>query len=292
MGSQAWYNLSMKTQQGDNQLTDKQLEQGYWLATHRELLRKIGIGILIAIASSMVILFLVQLIVWATHIKQTNQIWTDISLPIVDYKAVDRPIDIQVNTAIAVKHNDSSVDVVFGLKNMNRTFGAADIEYEVFVGGQSAGKEHVSLAPGQDKYLTKSSIPANGGTPPGVSVSIYDVQWTRLKRIDLLPDVAWEFSDANFSYIRATSDTAAFQSELELTIRNKSVYGFRAPQVVVLMKDENSVIQGIGTLQIDAISSLETRTIVFRWPERLPRTVQPTIFVNVDTLDPNMIISE
>lgn len=272
-------------------LTTTELDRAYWFATHKPLFRKIGLGTLGAIAAISVLFFLYQLVNWLTHIGQTNAILESLSRPQIDYSAIDRPQDIVILPAQAVTRDASSIDVVFGFQNPNTTWAAVELTYEVFVGSQTAGQETVSLAPGQESMYTKMSIPASGGVVPPVSVTIISTEWNRIKRVDLLPEVQWDFSEANFDYISA-ADEAAFQSELELTVRNKSVYGFRGPKVVVVMKDESGEVQGIGSLQIDRITSLEARTITFRWPARLPRGVQPTVSVTVDLLDEDAIIRE
>ncbi|MFC1597982.1 hypothetical protein ACFL2M_00420 [Patescibacteria group bacterium] len=275
-----------------NDLSEGQLKTGYWVATHRKEIKLAYTALLGAVAAASVIIFFIYLLNWLTHIQQTEDILQSLASPIEIFDAIRRPEDIVIAKAIAVQRDEKSIDVVVHMQNPNDLWGAVNIEYEVFTGSTSAGKETTTLAPLQEKFLTKSSILHSGTKPPMVTVTVHDVQWKKIADSSSLPQDDWEFLNPSMRYIDSQTEALAFKTELSFTLRNKSVLGFREPQVVVLMQDAANNIQAIGSLYIEEISSLQRRDITFRWPKRLSGSLTPVIYVNVDKLTEERIIRE
>ncbi len=274
----------------ETHISKRELDFGYWLATHRQLLHRILISVLGIIAAASIGLFLYTTVIWVTHIQQTDDILSALSLPDVNYQAIRRPEELVVRSARAVIRDDHSIDIVAHLQNPNDIWAAVEITYEMTVAGATTGIATTALAPSEEKYITKQSIPFSGAEAPAIRVEIHDVQWKKFVDTSNLPTTEWIFSNAHYAYVQSAAEDIPLRTELTFTIQNKSVYGFREAQVVVLLHDDNGDIHGIGSVTLDEIVTEESRSLTFRWPLRLPTGLQPTIYVNIDQLTENRII--
>lgn len=279
-----------ETNQPSEELSEKALQRGYWIATHRNLIRKLYSIFWIALASISMLIFLLTLVNWLTHIQETRRIEAGLATDTVRFSAIRKPSDITFPRAQAVRRDVSSVDVVAQLKNPNDIWAATSVVYEVFVGGNSAGTEEVTLAPLQEKFITKMNIPNSSVARPAVQVTIHSVTWKKMVDQSSLPEVEWNFFDAQLLSVDSQEKDIPVRTTLAAQLQNKSVYGFRQPQVVVLLLDDADIVQGIGSIYVDQITSLETRTISFSWPERLSTSLQIEFHVNVDELTEDRII--
>jgi hypothetical protein len=276
--------------QPETSISKRELKFGYWLATHRILLRRLFVGFLGLIAASQVGLFVYTGANWLTHMQQTNDILSSLSLPIANYQAMQRPQDPVVRKAIAVKRDDKSIDLVVNMLNNNTIWAAAEITYEVIVGGSTTGTTTTALAPGEEKFLTKQSIPFSGEHAPAVQVNILNVMWQKFADRSRLPIQDWIFTNADYGYVQSAAEDVPFRTELTFTIQNKSVYGFREANIVVLLEDSDGTIHGIGSVILDTFLTEEKRDLTFRWPLRLPTNLTPVIYVNIDQLTEDQII--
>ncbi len=285
---QQWYNTYMETSQ--NNISESKFKIGFWITTHRKLIKIFYTSCVGVVAACMIGMAVFQLVDWLSHIKQTNEIMQIVSGSIVRYDAKNPPQDIQQRLATSVIHSEDSVSVVANLYNPNTIWGATKIEYEVFIGGISAGTEEITLAPLQERYITKTDLAFSGDDAPAVSIVMGDVIWKRIQRPDKLPEENWEYLNAEYDFINSEEGSLSFQTKLSLTIKNKSIWGYRQTQVVALMIDPENEIQAIDSFYIDEISSLETRDVTFFWPLKLSKDLKPTVHVNIDKLNEELII--
>ncbi len=271
-----------------DQPTGNQLKLGYWVATHRPLLRRLGIGCLSAIAGLSILVFLSTLINWMTHIAETNQITASLLEPSANFASIRKPEDPAVRRAVSVRRDATTVDAIVELVNPNDIWAATNIEYEILVGSTSTGRTTATLAPLQELILTTAAT-ATGDAPP-VQFIIHEITWVKMAKVDHLPDDEWEFVDASLSSIQSSAQNALYKTQFNVTVQNRSVFGFRDAEVVVLLVDDENDVKAIGSVQLVAIESLESRPLTFRWPERLSRNLTPIIQINIDKLTEDRII--
>lgn len=285
----------MNEKKSRKNLADVELSLAYWVATHRTLLHKVRLGVLVGTVSIIWMVFIVQIITWAFHVRSTQQIWQAFPTNVVNFRAGGIPADIQVSQVAAVWHDDTSMDVVFKFLNTNEQWAATQVDYEVFLGGRSITQETTNLTPQQEKYLTAMRVPFAGvgsSTAVSATVNLLNVKWQRMSVVEraAMPLAQWEFNDMEFRNILSADKELPFATELQFTLRNKSVYGFREAQVVVIITDGAGTVQGLGSITIDEIGSLQTKPLIFLWPRRLTTSWGQNIYVNVDKLTEERII--
>lgn len=274
----------------DNNIAGKKFALGYWITSHRKQI-KIAYTVLIGlIAAAMMAMAIYHLIDWITHIGPTREVIQSLATNDIKHDSIKPPEDIQRVKSTSVRRDAEKIDIVAQLVNPNNIWAAIDVEYEVFIGSLSVGIEHITLAPLQEKYITKTQLPYTEEDLPSVNVTILDTTWKKMVKHENLPDAEWEFVDADFGYINAIEANVSYQTKLTFTLKNKSIYGFRDARIVVLLVDDMQEIHGIGNLPLDEITSLESRPVSFLWPRRLSSSLTPKIHINIDKLSEDLII--
>lgn len=276
----------------NDNLTPQKLEFGYWIATHKPELRKAGVVLLAVIAGISVLAFLYQAAVFLIGIPSARAVQQALLTDPINYGARSRPEAIIVDKAEAVVRTDSTIDVFVQVTNPNDSWAATVFEYDVLVGSVSAGRDTAIIAPGQTAYFTRMSVPLAAEDAPSVSVEVLNTEWINYP-IAKLPNEVWEASGDVFKSIRNTDDeTATFFSELTFTLKNKSVYGFVAPEVIVLLTDPEGDVIAIGSSTPNSIDSLEERVLTYRWPKRFSGALQTEVYVTVDKISEESIITD
>lgn len=276
----------------NNNLSPKKLKVGYWVATHRAQLRMVGIGVLAAIAVITVISFFVQLFIYISGIAGERTVHEQVATSTINFNGSEQIDDVIITKAESVIRDDSSIDVVVALTNINNTWAAIEYQYDVIVAGSSAGRDTVVLAPGQTIYITRMNVPFSGDTAPSVQVEELNTEWQNYP-ITKLPNESWSVSEEAFRFIRNENEQAAsFQSELRFTLQNESVYGFVTPEVVVLLRNAEGTLMGIGSANLNQISPLEERALTFRWPRQFGTGMQSEVHISVDKITDESIITD
>lgn len=276
--------------QSNQPISSRALSIGYWIAGHRPLLHRLLISFFVVIAVLSMGIFVRQTIIWLGHIEETRLLWETISQTGVDYSAIQRPLPITIVKSKAIARDAQTVDLFVLVKNENTIWAATELRYELSLGSSSIGSEDITLAPGEERYIIKSSLPFSGGTPPAVKITQTTITWKKFADRSRLPDDNWEFQNPHYGWVQSSDETIPFKTELNFTLKNISVYGFREPEVVILMTDEGGEVQAIGHIILDAMQSQESRLLTFRWPERLESRLTPVISMNVDHLTEHRII--
>lgn len=271
-------------------LSQKELQGGYWIATHRSALHTVGIGVVSLFAAVSVGALILTTIQWLTHLESTAQIEQYLLTQPVQFAAASRPQPLQSVRSFTVRRDETHVDAVIQLSNPNATWGAMNHVVEVVIGGQSAGSATVSIAPGHTWIITRLNVPWTDAILPRAEFITHSAPWRRMPDVNSLIQDTWEYADASFGYVDGATSTSVFQSELSFSIRNTSVVGFREPEVVVLLQDDTGAIAAVGSTVLTSIDSLESRTVRVLWPQRYPRSLTPVISVNVDKMNEDRII--
>lgn len=279
----------METIQPSNPLSDRNLSFGYWLATHRQALRTAYTVLWGIVAGVLLLLAVLHSVRWLTHRGETEQFLLGLAQSPIQFSSIRSPTPLTTRKAVSVFRTNTTIDAMIDMINTNPQWAALDVEYEVQVGGKGTGIEHVAFAPGQEKFLTKMHIPYSESALPSVQIQVLATQWKKIPNpAETLPAISWDYTDVALRNL----STEELKTELRFSLKNNSVFGYREPQVVVVLVDEESAVYGIGSVFINEIQSLETKPLSFVWPQRLPTGLQAQIVVNVDHVLEDRIIRE
>lgn len=275
------------------EFSDRELSFGYWIARHRVFLHRFYLAWWFLFAGGSVVLFLLTLTNWLAHRAQTDQIWRSFPTNVINVHVIPSPAMIVITRSDVVAHDDGNIDVLFIVENPNNEWAARALPYEIFVGGASVGGATISLSPMEQKAIIKSQLPVSGGQLPVVRLVLDEkkMQWQHLSINDpALPVVSFETVTMPVRAVTSNQANNPFHSEMEMTLRNKSVFGFREVQVVVRLEESDGKTVALASTYLDELPSLAEKELVFRWPARLSPALTPIIIVNVDRLNESNII--
>lgn len=273
----------------EQELSTRKLRFGYWVAKNRDLLKKIRFGVIIAITTACVLFFLIELIIWLTHIQETRTIEQQLNEGIVIIGEAESPEELRILRTEGLQRDDAHIDAAVLVQNGNEKWAAADVEYELQIDGERTRVEHAEILPGQQTWLAKMNVPSTNRTPT-VKLLIHNVEWKKIANTSIVPEMDWQISNTQISSISSSSQANAPLTAVDFDVRNGSAYGFRNGEVITILEDTRGTIIGIGVHPINEIQSLETRHFTLRWPKRLPTSSQTTITVNVSVLSDEGLI--
>jgi hypothetical protein len=271
----------------------KELQRGYWIATHREQVRRdsvIGLGIVIGLIVAVALFLLGRYLISLPSVMRVSDslVQSNVTLP-----ASRIPKPIVVDRSVAVFRGDGTIDVVVFMKNENPQWSATEIQYEVVAGSSTIPTATETLGANQEKVLLSPSVPFSGTALPSVRVTVQRVEWKKVIDASKRPNPNWTFSNAAFNSISADAEEdLSYLSQLSVVMRNNSVYGYKNVSVVAVIPDDKGGVRAASRILLDRISSLESRDLIFRYPVRVSGTVQPQIYVNTDIVNTENLIRE
>lgn len=271
----------------------KELQRGYWIATHREEVRRdvvIALGSVVGLIVAIALYFLTRYLI---QIPNAMRVADSLNTSTVVLSAARIPKDIVVDRSVAVFRGDGTIDVVVFMKNENPQWSAAAIEYEVLAGSSTVPTSIETLGPEQEKALLSSSVPFSGTSLPSVRVNVKKVTWKKVVDASKRPTPNWAFANPKLESVTTQSkNELPYLSQLSVTLRNSSVYGYKNVSVVAVIPDGKGGVLAASRILLDRITSLESRDLIFRYPVRVSGTIQPQIYVNTDIVNDENVIRE
>ncbi len=263
-----------------------------WWVEHRTLLKKIGIGTLVAF-DALLILFI---------------LWNAMDMLAINYGAEQREVekvvvvnqsDLQAYTlANAAQVIENEGVRVFSIGNKRYDFYTelsnpnddwwAEFSYKfVYSGGETEERKGYIL-PSQVKPVAtlayESDDPVRSAT-----FEFVDVDWHRMDHGAINNYEEWSESRLDIE-ITGQKHTRENQFEgqvigrTEFTVENKTAYSYYDPVFYILLKKGSSVV-GVNQTTIQSFDSGASETVVVNWFGTLPSVSQVEIVVDLNLFD-------
>jgi len=275
--------IDLKEYQDPIDLSPKNLEFGLWLANHQRQIYKIIIIILVAIAAGFLLYsgygYFYYFVFGQEQDKILDQTTTGVDL--ANYRAQNKPIDLQTGTAQIIAGSVGS-DFIVKIKNPNEK------QYAAFSYCFTANTEKACgsdfILPNEEKniILLNSQIKAASGT---AGFDITGITWQKLKAGDIPDWNAFNKEHLNFTItdpkFNSYDDSVNY---LEFSITNNSPYGyFTAPFDITVSQNDNII--AVNRYTIQNLSSQQTKVIRLYWPEAVNLKGDIKITPNINILD-------
>lgn len=273
---------------GDENLKDKELEAAIWYVKHRELLRKIALGLFIVVDVVLVgwVLFSVGRDFVSGPQRQQQDAELTQTLSLAKTSAPGRPQDLQLGS-VELLTISQATDVVAKVRNPNPQW-AVQFEYTIGL-GEKVEKFPGFLLPEEERPFFRT---IKGGSSGQVVFNIDQVSW---RRIDarITPEVAsfkaerLNFATSEPQFIPASDVRGLSRATVRLT--NKTAYSYFAPKFIVLLYRGSRLI-GIQSVVVDRFVSGETRTIETSWFDRIGAVSNIEVVPEIDIFDPSVYL--
>lgn len=250
------------------EFTSSQFKRSVWFATHKVLLYKILIGILIVLS---IILWVFSLSRWGDYV--VNGIKSDIALHnnlviFPDYTGIQAhyaPQPVQIIGVNALTGGSKTYDLVAEISNPNKNF-TVHFDYYFTIGDQKTPVQKGFLLAGDSHPVVYFGY--KEGYPSALNFVMENVQWKRITAHTIANPIVWQADRLNFG-VQDFSFTAPQAAEgitanvIKFSVTNNSALGYRDGLFVIGLMQGGGLV-GVMPLIIKDFRSLETRTFDLR----------------------------
>lgn len=264
--------------------TDRELKFSYWYVTHKLLLRKIVIIVLVIVSLIFWAYSLFGLVTFLLDYKkiddQTKQLlFSPASTLLTAEETTPKPFNLSDNISFAGLKD--TFDLAAQIENINKDW-LVEFNYNFRSMSTSSVIQKGFLLPQEIKYLMDL-----GGANPNASLEISNIKWRRIVNYDKIKESHYRFVIENQEFIPASKPENP--SRLKFDVFNDSPYGYWEAWVLVELYSNGNLV-AINRAPLLAIKSGEKRTIELNWLQDLPNIDDIVITVDVNFLDSNNII--
>jgi len=274
------------------QLTEKELEVGYWWVTHRLKIKAVLILVAILV---IVVIYLnagIRFYQYLAGSTEHQAMLEELTTNGVNYEVLHKssaPVPVFIGNSFAVGDVASGYDLVTLVENSNNRWWLKEIEYQ-YIGSQTTTAPQITyLLPNEKKYLFSFNTPVDLD-PVSAKIFITRQLWEKVKdtnQVDtkkqwIKPDLHAE----NVNY--QSSDIFFNEAKVTFDLVNDSSYSFWEVEVQILLWQGNRLV-GINVITIDDIQATSQRTVSSIWPNALPVGLRPEIIISANSLSEDNI---
>jgi hypothetical protein len=270
-----------------NDISEKQLNWGYWFVTHKLLLRRLLIIALIAGNAALFgfsgYAFFTDLSNASARNQQLQELATSQLNPAV--VAAQAPQSITSSNAQVLVSN-GKYDFVSTIKNPNRYFSAR-FSYR-FVAGSFATPPAVGFVlPGEEKFVVTLGQ-ATDTRPSGAALEISNIIWQRVDRHTIPDWMTFASQHLNFpitdiSYTPGIEITPGKPTigRTSFTVANNTGFGYYDVRLLVLMY-RGAALAAVNTTILPTFAPGESRSAEVTWYEDFGAISQIKVIPEID----------
>lgn len=271
------------------QLSDKELEVGYWWTTHRIKIKAILIIIVIVALVALYANAGWRFYVYLSGTAAYEQMLVELTTNEINYaqiKASTGPKNLVVHsTKIFASEQSSSYNILAEVENINQRWWLKQIKYQFNVNGELTDESTSYILPGEKKYLyyfnhEMSKVQATA------RLIIKREIWYRVKDSSLLdsqgkwykPDFL--VNDLNFVVDNFNNK----QSKVNFNLANFSPYNFWEVKLQVLLW-QGQKLKDFNVVSLDKVAPGDDRSIEVMMSRDLSSGLRPEVIVSANSMD-------
>lgn len=277
----------------EQSLQEKELQAAMWYVTHKSILRRVIIGLIIAVDAALLLysLFGVGKDVFSIPDRRKQEFeLLRAALPQGMGSASAGPQDLQLG-GVELLQAGEVTDVLARVKNPNPQWYVR-FEYVIGLGDAVERSTDGFLLPGEERPIVRTLRGATGT----VVFNIENVSWRRINTHDI-PDfetfrkehLDFEVKDPEF--LPSVVEGKGTVSRARFTLINKTAYSYFAPKFLVLLY-RGSKLVGIQSAVADRFKTGETRPVEVSWFDRIGAVSNIEVVPEIDILDQNSYMQQ
>ena len=250
------------------EFTSSQFKRSFWFTTHKVLLYKITVAVLVV---SSVLLWTFSLWQWGDYV--INGISADIALrsnlaSFPNYTGIHEhyaPKPIQIAGVSAYIGGSKAYDLVAEVGNPNKNF-IIYFDYYFVAGEQKTPTQKGFLLANENRPLVYFGFKEN--YPNSVNLVMENVVWRRVSAHSVPDPIVWQndrlnFAIENFSFSAPQTAEDVTANVIKFDLTNNSAFGYRDGLFIAGLM-QNDTLVGVMPLILKDFKSLETRLIDLR----------------------------
>jgi hypothetical protein len=273
-----------------NDLSEKQLNWGYWFVTHKLMLRRILSAVLVVFSAATLgfsgYRLVLDIMDAQNRLNQLIELSKSQLNPAVTAAQAPKPLS---SSSAQVIVTQGKYDLIGTVVNPNQYF-AAHFTYRFTGGAFATSAAYEFILPGEQKFVAQLGV-SSETRPSNASLEILSTSWQRIDR-HKYPD--WKSSAAEHLNLPITD--IAYTPVIELardkppigrtsfTIMNNTGYGYYGIRALVVMSRGSAVV-AVNSTTFDALPPNESRSGEVTWYEDYGAVTSIKVFPEVDILN-------
>ena len=279
----------------EGQLTEEQLNRGFWWVTHKVQVRKyfsIALGV---VAFVLVAYALYGFGDWFFGSGVVERAQTaEMSQPTIDYTAfrdATKPHDVRSEGTIVLPAGEKKYDVIALTTNPNPQWW---VEFEYRFGDTIPAKKGF-LLPGESRYLTALGV-GSDARPSTADLKLENVMWHRVNLHRTQPDMAtWENARLNFHVTNAQFTPPASTDPVPVwratfTVNNDTGFGYFNVGFIVTLLSGSRVV-GVNQVVITDLRPGDKRDVDASWFSDIPTVTKVEVKPVLNIFDDHVFIA-
>ncbi len=276
------------------ELTEQQFGLAYWYVTHKLLLKRIVIGVLIALDAALlgygIFGLLSHYVLDAQKQRQIEEELVRAGLnPAVHQALVPKPLGISPTQVFAGKNG---FDLVTSIRNSNPLI-AARFSYRFVAEGFASEPKAGFILPGDDKLIVSLGV-TSPRRPANAQLELLDVTWQRINRHQIpdystfaLDRLAFRITDIKYDPAVALNNTTV--GKTSFTVTNATGFGYHDVRFLIVLYRGASPA-AVNTLTIENILPGQVRQGEVTWFDPLPAVSKVTVIPEVNIMDDSVYL--
>ena len=281
----------------DGRFTPGELRLATWWVQNRLRLRRLGYGVLIAIAALLWLYVIwglldAYVISYPRESRYTRQV--ALNQQLLTALATDTPQNVSLTDVSVFQATGGRYDLAVDVTNPNPQWWA-EFTYSFDLSGEQTPQREGYVLPGSSETLTELGYTpkSKGGT--SATLVVQNVRWHRID-----PSVVGaSYTDFAAKRFNLSFENVSYDTNITLgtqplgqstfTLVNDSAYGFWNVDLIIRLYRGSTVV-AISKLGITDVQPGEHRTINKVWTSILPGITKTEIIPQVDLLDPSVYL--
>lgn len=273
----------------DQDLSEKQLDLAYWYVTHKLQIRKILIGLFIAVDVIICLIPIVLFIVNYESMRNTLQEQVqDLqnNLILSQYTKAYEAQKLKSTGISIVKRSDGSIDAMAKITNPNTDWYVKSFDYKFIFGDQESEVSSTFILPGQEKYIMAFNIETASAASARLEVS--NIKWKRIliKEIPNIEEYIIDRTAFEVADIEQISSARTNFTKTVFNLTNNTAYNYWEVELNILLYQQSRLV-GINNIVAKQLMSGEQRQIEVGWAGSLPAVNKVVVDPQVDIFDPD-----
>ncbi len=276
----------------ESRKTQKEFDRAIWWVEHRDAVKRVGIGVLIALEILVGLIGLWQFVDYYVfdYVEEQRLIDSLLASPEQLYTLAreQAPLDIVVAPPVVLA-SGSGYDVLSFATNENEGW-VARLTYHMRLGDVPQKTEQVILLQGEKAPLVLFEV--EGARPRNPDIVVENVEWYRIDTTRIPFPVQWKEERLHVEAQNVEHDDqfrigSKTFGRTTFSLANKSGYGYYEMDVFVVLRRGGAPVAVNRTVVSDVLPR-EVRPIQINWFDTTPRATDVEMFPRVNLFDPSV----
>ncbi|MFH1192260.1 MAG: hypothetical protein V1655_02175 [bacterium] len=276
-----------------SELSDKDLERGYWFLTHKIFLKRLGYSLFIMFDLFLVLSFAYKITNYysteaSDYEKMLNEFYDD-NLNYENINAVIKGKDLQIGSVQIIpsgkKDEGNAYDLIAEIYNPNEDF-RIDFNCHFAAGEKTQEMQSGFILPKEKKVLAFFSA-GQAGEIQKSEIILDDIKFKKISPKEIIDPVLFIAERINFPFENLEMEKIESAEDLykiKFDLKNETNYNYWDVDLTILLYQDSQII-GIDKISAGSFKSGEIKPLEINWYSYLSPNVKISILPEIDVFN-------